>query len=33
MLHAVLERDRWSATTLADPEQHYRDEHTLTLQW
>ena len=32
-LHAVLDRDRWNATTLADPEQHYHDEHTLTFQW
>lgn len=32
-LHAVLDRDRWSASTEADPEQHYHDEQTLTLTW
>jgi hypothetical protein len=32
-LDAVLDRDRWSATTSADPEQHYHDERTIALQW
>jgi hypothetical protein len=32
-LLAVLDRDRWSASTQADPEQHYHDQQTLTLLW
>ncbi|HEY5341146.1 MAG TPA: hypothetical protein VIK27_08990 [Candidatus Aquilonibacter sp.] len=32
-LRAVLDRDRWKASTEADPEQHYHDEQTLTLTW
>jgi hypothetical protein len=28
-LQAVLDRDRWSASTEADPEQHHRDEQNL----
>jgi hypothetical protein len=32
-LSAVLDRDRWKASTLADPEQHYHDAQTLTLAW
>ncbi len=30
---ATLDRDRWSATTEADPEQHYHDAATLTVSW
>jgi hypothetical protein len=29
----VLDRDRWSASTQADPEQHYHDERAIPLQW
>ncbi|MEA2666567.1 MAG: hypothetical protein QOI11_3511, partial [Candidatus Eremiobacteraeota bacterium] len=32
-LHAVLDRDRWHAGAVADPEQHYHDERTLTFRW
>jgi hypothetical protein len=32
-LHVVFDRDRWKASTEADPEQHYHDEQTITLQW
>jgi hypothetical protein len=32
-LHAVLDRDRWAATTQSDPEQHYHDEASITFQW
>ena len=32
-LTAVLDRDRWKATTSADPEQHYHDSQTLTFTW
>ncbi len=30
---ATMDRDRWSATTEADPEQHYHDSATLTVSW
>lgn len=32
-LHATLDRDRWSNTGVADPEQHYHDETTLAFNW
>ena len=32
-LSAVIDRDRWKASTLADPEQHYHDAQTLTFTW
>jgi hypothetical protein len=32
-IHAVLDRDRWHASTITDPEQHYHDEGTVILQW
>ena len=32
-LSAVLNRDRWPASTSADPEQHYHDAQTLTLSF
>jgi hypothetical protein len=30
-LHFTLDRDRWSASTEADPEQHYHDERDIPL--
>jgi hypothetical protein len=32
-LLAVLDRDRWSASTEADPEQHYHDSASLIVSW
>lgn len=32
-LDAVLNRDRWAATGVADPEQHYHDEAIVALSW
>jgi hypothetical protein len=32
-LDLVLDRDRWAASSLADPEQHYHDERAIMLEW
>ena len=32
-LRAVLDRDRWSSTSGADPEQHYHEACTLSFRW
>lgn len=32
-LQLVLDRDRWPISTGSDPEQHYHDKATLSLQW
>lgn len=32
-LRAVMDRDRWQANGSTNPEQHYHQERTITLQW
>jgi hypothetical protein len=32
-LKLSLDRDRWSASTQTDPQQHYHDERAIALKW
>jgi hypothetical protein len=33
VIHAVLDRSRWRASTVIDPEQSYHDEQAIMLHW